>query len=454
MRLRKPDELATKAASHGVVPSFDGLSAASRASSYAKKMTRSSDTAHEHLLRVTLWRRGLRYRKNVRTLPGKPDIVFPKERVAVFCDGDFWHGRHWRRLSSKLRGGANPSYWTQKIKANRSRDRRDVRLLRKKGGTSFGFGRRTSAKTPSGPPASSRASFRGAARATMRFIDLFAGLGGFHVGLASLGHECVFASELDTNLQALYEKNFGVRPHGDIRSISADLASPRMTFSARARPVSRSRKPASSRASIARNGATYLEHVLRVLKHHKPEYIILENVPNLERHNKGETWSQLQRDLRDGRLRNQYEAFVASPIRHSPDSGTCVYCRKPLGAERILHGRNKQEGLISPSATSWTKTRKTREPSLRRSRSAFRSGRLSSRHFRRKRNCPRFRSGQWSSGRRIHMRRKRPMRSEPENSPSIKAVTASRSSGILPQHAWMDCPLMPAPRKRRFLTGR
>ena len=136
MRLGKPDELATKAAlARGVIPSFDGLSAASRASSYAKKMTRSFDTAHEHLLRVSLWKRGLRYRKNVRTLPGKPDIVFPKERVAVFCDGDFWHGRHWRRLSSKLQGGANPSYWTQKIITNRSRDRRVVRLLRKKGWT-------------------------------------------------------------------------------------------------------------------------------------------------------------------------------------------------------------------------------------------------------------------------------------------------------------------------------
>jgi integrase len=53
----------------------------------------------------------------------------------------------------------------------------------------------------------------------MRFIDLFAGLGGFHVALDRLGHGCVFASELDTNLQLLYEKNFGMRPHGDIRTV-------------------------------------------------------------------------------------------------------------------------------------------------------------------------------------------------------------------------------------------
>lgn len=98
-------------------------------------MNRKTGTVHERLLRVVLWKLGLRYRKNVTTLPGKPDIVFPKEHVAVFCDGDFWHGRHWWRLSRKLQGGTNPSYWAQKIKSNRSRDRRVVRLLKSHGWT-------------------------------------------------------------------------------------------------------------------------------------------------------------------------------------------------------------------------------------------------------------------------------------------------------------------------------
>src|SRR3990167_1772892 len=53
----------------------------------------------------------------------------------------------------------------------------------------------------------------------MKFIDLFAGLGGFHMALDRLGHECVFASELDTTLADLYEKNYGIRPHGDIKKI-------------------------------------------------------------------------------------------------------------------------------------------------------------------------------------------------------------------------------------------
>jgi DNA mismatch endonuclease (patch repair protein) len=117
------------------LPSFQGMSPASRASSNAKKMNRHTDTSHERVLRRHLWKRGLRYRKNVKTLPGKPDIVFSTAKLVVFCDGDFWHGRDWRRLSRKLRGGSNAIYWIPKIGENRNRDRRNDRLLKKEGWT-------------------------------------------------------------------------------------------------------------------------------------------------------------------------------------------------------------------------------------------------------------------------------------------------------------------------------
>jgi len=112
-------------------PSFSGLKPASEAASLAKRMNRSAATAHERLLRGVLWRRGLRFRKNVSNLPGKPDIVFPSERVTVFCDGDFWHGRNWRRLSAQLLKCSNAVYWCNKIRANMLRDRRTTRLLEK-----------------------------------------------------------------------------------------------------------------------------------------------------------------------------------------------------------------------------------------------------------------------------------------------------------------------------------
>jgi DNA mismatch endonuclease (patch repair protein) len=114
-------------------PSFAGLKPSSDSASFAKRRNRSADTKHELLLRSELWRRGLRFRKNRIDLPGKPDIVFASARVVVFCDGDFWHGRDWRRLSAQLRNRANPEYWRRKIGSNRMRDKRMTASLTKLG---------------------------------------------------------------------------------------------------------------------------------------------------------------------------------------------------------------------------------------------------------------------------------------------------------------------------------
>jgi len=115
------------------VPSFKGLEAASTASSRAKRNNRRQDTKHEVLLRRQLWRLGLRFRKNVDSLPGKPDIVFVGPRVAVFCDGDFWHGRKWQTLKPKLEQGTNATYWSAKIASNIERDLRNTALLQQSG---------------------------------------------------------------------------------------------------------------------------------------------------------------------------------------------------------------------------------------------------------------------------------------------------------------------------------
>lgn len=89
---------------------------------------RSRDTKPELALRSALWHRGLRFR--VRTkLPGKPDIVFPGARVAVFVDGDFWHGNAWRvrglpSFDAQFEKINNAEFWRSKIKANMARDQR------------------------------------------------------------------------------------------------------------------------------------------------------------------------------------------------------------------------------------------------------------------------------------------------------------------------------------------
>lgn len=106
-------------------PSYKELTPASgTASRAARGASRKRDTRPERLLRSALWARGLRYRVDVKGLPGRPDVVFARERLAVFCDGDFWHGRQLSLRLQKLSGGHNASYWIRKISTNVDRDRR------------------------------------------------------------------------------------------------------------------------------------------------------------------------------------------------------------------------------------------------------------------------------------------------------------------------------------------
>lgn len=82
----------------------------------------SKDTDIEVALRKALWHKGYRYRKNYKELPGAPDIALTKYRIAIFCDSEFWHGKDWEILKSRLLKGNNPDYWIKKIGKNRDRD--------------------------------------------------------------------------------------------------------------------------------------------------------------------------------------------------------------------------------------------------------------------------------------------------------------------------------------------
>jgi DNA mismatch endonuclease, patch repair protein len=120
-------------------PSYKGLKASSELASRIKAKNKAANTKCEILLRSALWRRGLRFRKNVRELPGKPDVVFPRERVVVFVDGDFWHGRNWEERRRKLAAGVNSGYWVAKIQTNMDRDARHNEELTQLGWTVLRF---------------------------------------------------------------------------------------------------------------------------------------------------------------------------------------------------------------------------------------------------------------------------------------------------------------------------
>ncbi|MGO9246461.1 MAG: very short patch repair endonuclease [Verrucomicrobiia bacterium] len=93
--------------------------------SRAMKRVKLRDGPLERLIQNELRARGLKFRRHLRNLPGRPDIVFPREKLAIFVDGDFWHGYRLQSWERKL-----TPFWREKLRANRERDRKNFRKLR------------------------------------------------------------------------------------------------------------------------------------------------------------------------------------------------------------------------------------------------------------------------------------------------------------------------------------
>jgi DNA (cytosine-5)-methyltransferase 1 len=182
----------------------------------------------------------------------------------------------------------------------------------------------------------------------MRFVDLFAGLGGFHVGLERLGHECVFASELDPVLQDVYEKNHGIRPVGDIRKVkSKDV--PEHDILCAGFPCQPFSKAGEQAGFDCPTNGSLFDEVHRVIRYRKPEYVILENVPNLRTHDEGRTWASIKKSL------EKLGYAVAEQI-YSPHEFGVPQIRKRL---LLVAKRESLDGF------SWPKRPVNPKPSLR-----------------------------------------------------------------------------------------
>ena len=127
----------------------------------------------------------------------------------------------------------------------------------------------------------------------LKFIDLFAGLGGFHQALESLGHECVFASELNEELRELYEQNFGMECGGDINLVDVESIKKHDIICAGfpCQPFSKAGK--QNGLNDIKNG-NFFYKIMEIANYHNAEYILLENVPNLKNHDNGKTWLHMK----------------------------------------------------------------------------------------------------------------------------------------------------------------
>lgn len=98
---------------------------------------KSKNTKPEIKFRKKLWAKGIRYRINDKRYPGKPDIVIPKHKIAIFIDGEFWHGYNWKEKREKIK--SHRDYWIPKIEKNIKRDKKYTKELKTMGWTVVRF---------------------------------------------------------------------------------------------------------------------------------------------------------------------------------------------------------------------------------------------------------------------------------------------------------------------------
>jgi len=144
----------------------------------------------------------------------------------------------------------------------------------------------------------------------MNFIDLFAGLGGFHQAMQRLGHTCVYASEKKQGLAELYEQNYGIKPNRDIQSVFPNSI-PDHDILCAGFPCQPFSKAGKQEGLEDENNGSFFDKIVEILRAKKPQYFILENVRNIESHDSYKTWDYIMVRLEE--LGYSIDRSVLSP---------------------------------------------------------------------------------------------------------------------------------------------
>lgn len=157
------------------------------------------------------------------------------------------------------------------------------------------------------------------------FIDLFCGIGGFHQAMSDLGGKCVYASDIDADCRKTYERNYGIRPEGDITKVDVrDI--PAHDVLCAGFPCQAFSKAGKRLGFADATKGTLFFDIMRIMEFHKPKYALLENVRNLASHDKGNTWRVIHDSLVDAGYN-----VLENPVIFSPH-----YIGIPQHRERVF----------------------------------------------------------------------------------------------------------------------
>lgn len=145
-----------------------------------------------------------------------------------------------------------------------------------------------------------------------KFIDLFCGIGGFHQAMADLGGECVYASDIDADCRKTYERNYGIKPDGDITKVEAkDI--PEHDFLCAGFPCQAFSKAGKRLGFADPTKGTLFFEIMRIANYHHPKYMLLENVRNLASHDGGNTWKVIHDSIAEAGYNVMDAPVIFSP---------------------------------------------------------------------------------------------------------------------------------------------
>lgn len=293
----------------------------------------SSGTGPEVALELALQGEGIAFETQASFLPGRPDIVIPGQKLALFVDGDFWHGGQWRQRGlrsledqfSAQKGGA---YWLKKIRGNVDRDLRSTASLLREGWNVMRFWASDIQRAPSAcvsvvktalsigpsPPEISRIPERTVA-------EFFAGIGLMRGGLEGAGWKVKFANDIDPLKLEMYRANFssGDVVLEDIRRLRGSQI-PAVTLATGSFPCN-DLSVAGARAGLSGKQSSLFWELIRLLDEmgtNRPPLVLLENVIGFLRSHGGGDLEEALRAL--GRLGYSVDAFVVNASDFVPQS--------------------------------------------------------------------------------------------------------------------------------------
>ena len=269
--------------------------------SYNMSRVKNKNTTIELRLEDELKRRGITtYVKNQKSIPGKPDFAFPARKIAVFCDGDFWHGYNWKETKETIH--SNRDFWIPKIEKNMARDAKVNAILKSQGWQTFRFWGHDIKKNLPQCVDMIETALRTVPKRPYRTIDLCAGIGGIRRGFEMTGYYTnVLSAETDKYACKTYWHLFGEDPNNDLTTNEFKeqvAATPYEVLLAGFPCQTFSRVGKEEGFSNELKGKIFF-HIAQIMCETRPMAFLLENVDRLVTHDDGKTFSIVLNTLVD-----------------------------------------------------------------------------------------------------------------------------------------------------------